>query len=174
MRNESFEFVFKPWRIECSTIVQAHFTNSFRCKCIARHATCDGGFTKGGGSYGFPKVGSSFESFKLALWFAESADKASYRTVLFVVLAAAPVLDVSVASEVVPFDSTEFACFDEDNTAVIIIAKKSRPPALRQLCTTHWSSLSWLGEVFQNPDNDIDKPLERLRFYGMLEQLGIS
>ncbi len=75
----------------------------------------------------------------------------------------------------------------EDNTAAIVIATKGRSPSLRHLSKTHRINIAWLGEVFAEKETEIvhcetvkqkadglTKPLERLKFYGMLEQLGIS
>ena len=75
----------------------------------------------------------------------------------------------------------------EDNSATIVIAEKGRSPALRHLSKTHGVSIMWIAEVCANPNNRIQhcptleqkadgftKPLERLKFLGMLEQLGIS
>ena len=116
MRGKGGGLMFKPWRIECSTKVQAQFLDTFRCTCKAKHVPCEGGFTKSSGTYSFMMARTLLKSFKLALWFVESSDNETHSIALPVVLASAPVLapDVPVASEVVPFDLTAFACLDEE------------------------------------------------------------
>jgi hypothetical protein len=94
---------------------------------------------------------------------------------------------VRVSSKTVPLNNMIHLVVQEDNTAAIVIATKGRSPSLRHLSKTHRINIAWLGEVFAEEENEIvhcetvkqkadgfTKPLERLKFYGMLEQLGIS
>ena len=75
----------------------------------------------------------------------------------------------------------------EDNTAAIVIALKGKSNAFRHLSKTHRISISWIAEVFTNDLCNIQhvetnlqkgdgftKPLERIKFLAMLEQIGIS
>ena len=69
----------------------------------------------------------------------------------------------------------------------MVIATKGKSNALRHLSKTHRISISWIAEVFTNDLCNIQhvetnlqkgdgftKPLERIKFLAMLEQIGIS
>ena len=77
--------------------------------------------------------------------------------------------------------------YHEDNTATITIVEKGRSPSLRHLNKTHRISIFWVAEVLRNKDLQIKhcdtllqkgdgftKDLDRLKFNGMLGQLGIG
>jgi hypothetical protein len=97
------------------------------------------------------------------------------------------ILIESVKKKTVPICNQIPLVVHEDNTAAIVIATKGKSNALRHLSKTHRILISWIAEVFTNDLCNIQhvetnlqkgdgftKPLERIKFLAMLEQIGIS
>jgi hypothetical protein len=93
----------------------------------------------------------------------------------------------AVVKTTVPIYNLTPTVYHEDNTATITIVEKGRSPSLRHLNKTHRISIFWVAEVLRNKDLQIKhcdtllqkgdgftKDLDRLKFNGMLGQLGIG